>query len=245
MKILVIGANSAIAQAFSRLYASAEHTLYLVGRHEEKLEATQQDLQARGAAEVFTATADFADESCYQYIIDKALEQLGRFDLVVMAHSILGEQSDFEQDVSALMDLYRVNTLSSLAMLTQVANQMESQRSGNIVFISSVAGDRGRPSNYVYGSSKAAVTAFLQGMNARMAKVGVHVMTVKPGFVKTPMTEHLDTDGPLWATPEKVARLMKKGLEKKRNTLYTPWFWLPIMLIIQHIPTFIFKKLSL
>jgi short-subunit dehydrogenase len=122
---------------------------------------------------------------------------------------------------------------------------MEVQKQGNIVFIASVAADRGRPSNYAYGSSKAAVVTFLQGMRARLAKSNVHVMTVKPGFVESPMTEHIEGSGPLWSTPEKVAEIIQKGLVKRRNTLYTPWFWWGIMTIIKSIPECIFKKLNL
>ncbi len=245
MKILIIGANSAIAKATARLYATPAHDLYLVARNAETLDVVKADLAARGAGSVHSAVADFSDNNVCEAVIDAALTSLGRFDLVIMAHSILGDQKQCEQSANSLMQLYQVNTLSSLSLLTLLANQMAQQRSGTIAFISSVAGDRGRPSNYAYGSSKAAVTSFLQGLRARLARVGVHVLTVKPGFVKTPMTEHIDGDGPLWATPDMIAQYIKKGIEKKRNTIYTPWFWWPIMTIIQSIPESIFKKLNL
>lgn len=245
MNILVIGANSAIAKAVARRYANPANAFYLVARNEEKLSKNSEDLKARGANQVEIKSADFTQAGIEPEVIESAKASLGRIDLVIMAHSILGDQAVFEKDLDALNQLFQVNTLSSLNLLTLLANEMEVQKQGNIVFIASVAADRGRPSNYAYGSSKAAVVTFLEGMRARLAKSNVHVMTVKPGFVESPMTEHIESSGPLWSTPEKVAEIIQKGLVKKRNTLYTPWFWWGIMTIIKSIPEFIFKKLSL
>jgi short-subunit dehydrogenase len=245
MNILVIGANSAIAKAVARRYANPANAFYLVARNEEKLNKNAEDLKARGANQVEIKSADFAKAGIEPEVIESAKASLGRIDMVIRAHSILGDQAVFEKDLDALNQLYQVNTLSSLNLLTLLANEMEVQKQGNIVFIASVAADRGRPSNYAYGSSKAAVVTFLQGMRARLAKSNVHVMTVKPGFVESPMTEHIEGSGPLWSTPEKVAEIIQKGLVKRRNTLYTPWFWWGIMTIIKSIPECIFKKLNL
>jgi decaprenylphospho-beta-D-erythro-pentofuranosid-2-ulose 2-reductase len=136
------------------------------------------------------------------------------------------------------------NGLSVVALLTLVANQLEQQGHGAIAVISSVAGDRGRQSNYVYGSAKAMVSAFLSGLRQRLAKKGVHVITVKPGFVDTPMTAHLPK-GPLWAKPEQVAKDIRRAIDKGQRIVYTPGFWRFIMLIIKHIPEFVFVKLKL
>jgi hypothetical protein len=116
---------------------------------------------------------------------------------------------------------------------------------GSIVLISSVAGDRGRQSNYFYGTSKAAVTTFAQGLRNHLFNSGVHVLTIKPGFVDTPMTAAITKGGPLWASPEQIADCIEKGLQKKRNVVYAPWFWQIIMLVIQHIPETVFKRLGL
>lgn len=132
-----------------------------------------------------------------------------------------------------------------IALLTLLANQFEIQRCVSLAAISSVAGDRGRPSNYLYGSAKAAVSTFCEGLRARLFKVGVHVTTIKPGFVDTPMTQGLPLPGPLVASAEQVAALIVAGIERKANTLYTPRFWALIMLIIRSIPVTIFKHLNL
>ena len=138
----------------------------------------------------------------------------------------------------------QTNALSVISLLTLLANHFEQQRHGCIAVISSVAGDRGRQSNYVYGTAKGALSIFLQGLRNRLHKSGVQVLTVKPGFVDTPMTASLPK-GPLWATPEKVAEDIDKAIENKRNVLYTPSFWFLIMAIIKSVPESIFKRLSL
>ncbi|MCY4043485.1 MAG: SDR family NAD(P)-dependent oxidoreductase, partial [Cellvibrionales bacterium] len=151
MNILVIGANSAIAKALSRRYAHTANRFFLVARNAEKLAQVAQDLSARGAQQVDTKTADFAEVGIEPSVIEAAKRSLGRIDLVIMAHSILGDQAVFEKDLDALNQLYQINTLSSVNLLTLLANEMEAQKQGSIVFIASVAADRGRPSNYAYG----------------------------------------------------------------------------------------------
>jgi short-subunit dehydrogenase len=128
--------------------------------------------------------------------------------------------------------------------MTVAANRFEAQRHGTLAVISSVAGDRGRQSNYLYGSAKAAVTAFASGLRQRLTKVGVNVLTIKPGFVDTPMTRDFKK-GALWATPEGIARGIVRATDRGRSVVYLPWFWLPIMLIIRHVPEFVFKRAKL
>jgi decaprenylphospho-beta-D-erythro-pentofuranosid-2-ulose 2-reductase len=246
MNILIIGATSAIAKATARHYAvNNKASFFLVARNADALDELQQDLQVRGAAKVISSAHDMNDDHLYQKWIEEAFQSLGSIDIVLMAHGILGNQKACEADVFAMKEMMKINALSSLEMLTIIANKMQEQGSGTIAFISSVAGDRGRPSNYVYGASKAVVTTFLQGLRARMAKVGVHVLTIKPGFVDTPMTAAIDKGGPLWAQPEDIAIGIAKAIEKRKNTVYLPWFWRIIMAIIIHIPETIFKKLNL
>ena len=137
------------------------------------------------------------------------------------------------------------NALSVINLLTLLANHLEKQQHGVIAVISSVAGDRGRQSNYVYGAAKGMVTLFLQGLRNRLTKVNVDVVTIKPGFVDTPMTAAFDKNGPLWARPEQIAKGIIRAMQKGKDEVYLPWFWWGIMLIIKHIPEIIFKRMSL
>jgi decaprenylphospho-beta-D-erythro-pentofuranosid-2-ulose 2-reductase len=139
---------------------------------------------------------------------------------------------------------FNTNGTSTIALMTVAANRFEAQRHGALAVISSVAGDRGRQSNYLYGSAKAAVSAFASGLRQRLAKVGVAVVTIKPGFVDTPMTKDFPK-GPLWAKPEAVARGIMRAIDRRRNVVYLPWFWCLIMLIIRHIPESVFKRIKL
>lgn len=244
-RILVIGATSAIAHACSRIYAARGSQVVLVGRSAQKLAACADDLRVRGATRVETLQADANDFAAQPQWIEKAFDSLQRIDVVIVAHGTLSNQSQCQQSVASLVEEFNTNALSAMAMLTLIANRMESQGHGAIAVISSVAGDRGRPSNYVYGSAKAALTTFVDGLRARLFKAGVHVVTVKPGFVDTPMTADIKKGGPLWAKPDAIADGIVAAIEKRRNTVYLPWFWRYIMLVIQNVPEFVFKRLSL
>jgi short-subunit dehydrogenase len=168
-----------------------------------------------------------------------------QIDIVLIAHGTLPNQTACEQDVGLALHEFSSNCLSIISLLTLVANRMEEQQSGTIAVISSVAGDRGRQSNYLYGTAKAAVTTFCEGLRARLFKKGVHVLTIKPGFVDTPMTKDLSLPKLLVASPEKVAAIICKSIQRKIDTCYVPSFWWLIMLIIKNIPEFIFKRMKL
>lgn len=243
MNILIIGACSAIAKACARRYAAKGHSFMLLARNQEALEKLAKDLTARGAETVCYRQADFASTD-YMEVLEDAVTTMDQVDLVLMAHSILGDQANYQADVSALENMLQINSISSIKMLTLLANTLEKQGSGAIAFISSVAGDRGRASNYAYGSSKAIVNTFLQGLRARLSRVNVHVLNVKPGFVDTPMTADINSKGFLWAQPEDIAAGIEKALLKKKSDVYLPWFWCIIMGIIKRIPTKIFNKLN-
>src|SRR5690606_24268245 len=165
-------------------------------------------------------------------------------DVVLVAHGTLTDQERAQKDVGYALQEVSVNGVSVLSLLTALAPVLEAQGHGTLAVISSVAGDRGRQSNYVYGSAKAMVTAFLPGLRQRLAKQGVNVLTIKPGFVSTPMTAHLP-QGPLWGKPEAVARDISRAIDRGRGQIYTPGFWRLIMFIITHIPEFVFVKLKL
>lgn len=242
--ILVIGATSAIATACVRLWANKGVAFFLSGRNSEKLNAIADDCRVRGA-EVNTFSIDLADISQHNAMFAEIANKFNNIDIVLIAHGTLPEQSKCEKDVDLTLQELNTNAVATIAMLTRLANIMEEQGKGSIAVITSVAGDRGRPSNYVYGSAKAAVATFCEGLRVRLFKSGVYLTDIRPGFVDTPMTQGLPLPQKLVASPETVAKQIVKGIERHSNVLYVPKFWALIMLIIRSIPNFIFKRLKL
>ncbi|MBM3547585.1 MAG: SDR family oxidoreductase [Alphaproteobacteria bacterium] len=244
-KVLIVGATSAIAQATARLLAAKGDHLFLAGRAAERLEMVRQDLAVRGAASVGVFTIDANDRARHEALLNAAEQAMGGLDTVLIAHGSLPDQRSCETSVEQTLAAIETNALSVITLATLIANRFEACRAGTIAVISSVAGDRGRKSNYVYGASKGMVSLFLQGLRNRLAAVGVQVLTIKPGFVDTPMTAAIPKGGPLWAKPDTIAADILAAIEKKRDVVYLPWFWWGIMLIIRLIPERIFKRLSL
>ncbi|MDD2769955.1 MAG: SDR family oxidoreductase [Methylococcus sp.] len=243
-KILIVGATSAIAQATARRFAQHGDRLYLLGRDPGRLEALAQDLKVRGAESVSCAGFEAGNFPSHPALLDRAIEALGGIDIALIAHGTLPDQRACEQSFEAALPELKTNVLGTISLLTHLANRMEAQGSGTIAVISSPAGDRGRQSNYVYGSAKAMVTVFCQGLRNRLYRSGVHVLTIKPGFVDTPMTAAFDK-GALWAQPEQVAAGIEQAIRKRKNSVYLPGFWAFIMLAIKHIPEAVFKRLKL
>jgi len=243
-KILIIGATSAIAEATARLWAQQGAQLYLLGRNAEQLKAISADLKIRGASETQYALLDANDLASHASILETAATALNGFDIVLIAHGTLGDQRACEKDFNLALQELNTNAISVISLLTHLGNRFETQKFGSIAVISSVAGDRGRQSNYVYGTAKGAVSIFLQGLRNRLQPSGVQVLTIKPGFVDTPMTASFKK-GPLWASPEAIGLSILKAIDKRRDVVYTPWFWWGIMAIIKAVPEKIFKKLKL
>jgi decaprenylphospho-beta-D-erythro-pentofuranosid-2-ulose 2-reductase len=243
-KILIIGATSAIAQATAKLFAEQHDALFLVGRDADKLEAIAADLKVRGAHQVDYTALDLNEFDKHPSMLEQAEASLEGLDTVLIAHGTLDDQKACEQDFAKAEQALRTNFLSVVSLLTPIANRLEKQHYGCIAVISSVAGDRGRQSNYVYGTAKGALSLFLQGLRNRLHPANVCVVTIKPGFVDTPMTASLKK-GALWAKPEIVARGIYRAIKKRKNSVYLPWFWWPIMMIIRHIPEPIFKRMKL
>ncbi len=243
-RIVILGATSAIAEATARLYATAGHELCLVARNGERLALLSDDLATRGAARVVTLKSNLDDSAHHGEIIRYAHEQLGGFDIVLLAFGLLpdGERAYLEPEL--IRETFAVNTVSAITLLALAANELVAQGHGTLAAISSVAGDRGRQSNALYGASKAALDTFLAGLRNRVARAGVHVLTIKPGFVDTPMIAHLER-GPLWASPEAVARGIVTAIERRRDVVYLPAYWRAIMFVVRNIPERIFKRLSL
>lgn len=243
-KIMIIGASSAIAQATARLFAADEDHLFLVARNADKLKIVAEDLLIRGAGKVEYCAMDALDYDRHLSVIEEADTRLSGLDIVLIAHGTLPDQKSCERTFEAAREALDVNLLSTVSLLTHLANYFENKKRGSIVVIGSVAGDRGRQSNYVYGTAKGAISIFLQGIRNRLYKSGVSVITVKPGFVDTPMTKSFNK-GVLWTSPGDVASAIKKAIDTHKNIAYIPKFWFPIMLTIKAIPEAIFKRLSL
>ena len=242
--LLIIGATSAIAEACARRYVARGATLFLTGRSSARLQIIADDLRVRGAVVVATAVLDVTDDSAHDRVIDAAWATLARVDVVLIAHGTLPDQARCESSPTYALAEFNTNASATLALLTRLAPKMAGQRQGTIAVISSVAGDRGRASNYLYGSAKAAVSAYLSGLRQRLSREGVNVLTIKPGFVDTPMTRDFKK-GALWASPDRVAGGIVRAIDRRRSVVYVPWFWAGIMLVIKHIPEFVFRRIKL
>jgi decaprenylphospho-beta-D-erythro-pentofuranosid-2-ulose 2-reductase len=243
-RVLIVGATSAMAAATARLYAAEGARLYLIARNQEKLSATADDLRVRGAAQVESAVLDLRDTARHAAIIEDAFLRLGALDIALLAHGILPEQARCEADVETTLNTLEVNFSSTVALLTLLANRFEVQGRGCIAVISSVAGDRGRQSNYVYGATKGGLNVFLEGLRNRLFRSGVAVVTLKPGFVDTPMTAGIPKNA-LFASPATAGRAIYRAIEAGRDVAYIPAFWRLILLVVKSIPESIFKRLRL
>jgi short-subunit dehydrogenase len=243
-RILIMGATSAIAEATAREFARRGDSLFLVARDAQRLQAVADDLKVRGALMTHIYLLDAKDMDRYPALLDAAAEHMGGIDAALIAHGTLSDQAACQNSIDLMLQEFTINALSFMALCTHLANRFEAQRHGVIAVIASVAGDRGRQSNYVYGSAKAAVTAFASGMRQRLFSKGVGVVTIKPGFVSTPMTAAFKK-GALWASPEAVAASIVRAMDRCTPIIYTPWFWRPIMGIIKVVPEFIFRRLKI
>lgn len=243
-KILILGANSAIAQATARLLVQQGDRVFLAGRNPQRLAAVASDLEVLGRKPVPSMALDLNAVDRHEELLDAAERALGGLDGVLLAQGELGKQELAQKDYAVTLSLLETNLLAPISLLTRLANRFEARRAGTIAVISSVAGDRGRMSNYVYGTAKGGLSIFLSGLRNRLFHAGVHVVTIKPGFVDTPMTAEFKK-GPLWATPEKVARGIVRAMDRRRDVVYLPGFWRMIMFVICSVPERVFKGLRL
>jgi len=243
-RALIVGATSAIAEATARRLAERGDALYLVARNRERLAGIAADLAVRGSPRVGSESLDANDLAAHQGMLMRAEQFLGGLDIVLIAYGTLSDQQACEASAELTVHELQTNAVSIVALITPVAERLAAQGSGTIAVISSVAGDRGRRRNYVYGSAKALLTAFLSGLRQRLWRRGVAVLTVKPGFVDTPMTAAMPK-GLLWAQPDRIAAGIVRAIDRRTPVVYLPGFWRPIMLIIRWIPERIFRKLDL
>lgn len=242
MRVLILGANSDVAESLSAILAKEGHELILAGRSKEKLDALASDLKIRYENSVLTILFDAEKVEAHKQFYETLPQKP---DWVICAFGLLVDQNEAETNAKLTMQSYWVNMLGAISILDIIANDFINRKSGFIIGISSVAGDRGRGSNYTYGSAKAGFSAYLSGLRNRLDKYGVHVITVKPGFINSKMTAHLVLPKILTASPNQVAYAIRKSIDKKRNVVYVKWVWKYIMMIIKFIPESIFKKMSL
>ncbi|MBA3318275.1 MAG: SDR family oxidoreductase [Gemmatimonadales bacterium] len=242
-RVLIVGATSAIATEVARAYAERGASLFLAGRNPERLSNAAADLALRGAARVETAAFDVLAHESHGDLVTRAFAG-GPVDVALLAHGALPDQARCQQSSGEAVDALAVNFTATVALLTLLANRFEAQRRGTIAVISSVAGDRGRQSNYVYGAAKGGLSVFLQGLRNRLHHSGVSVVTLKPGFVNTPMTSAMPKNR-LFVTPRRAGRAIHRAIEARRDVAYIPWFWRPVMALITHLPERFFKRLRL
>jgi short-subunit dehydrogenase len=237
-----LGATSDVAVACAHEFATKGYNLYLAGRDIDTLNVMANDAAIRHRIEAkalkFDALQSETHQSFYESLNPKP-------DVTVCVFGFMGDQQRSEQDWTACDKVIHSNYTGAVSILNAVANHYEANRKGVIVGVSSVAGERGRQSNYIYGSAKAGFTAYLSGLRNRLSKSDVHVVTVKPGFINTRMTEGLKLPKPLTAEPEHLGKAIFKAVKKRKNVIYVLPVWRLIMLIIRNIPEGIFKKLKL
>ena len=240
--VLIIGAKSDIAKEVAREYAKNGYDLYLAGRNIDEMKDFENDIKIRSKADVKLKEFDITDfESHEQFYNSLEPKPLG----VIVVAGYMAEQKTCENDWSKTLNTINVNFTGAVSILNIIANDMEQNKNGFIVGVSSVAGDRGRKANYIYGSAKAGFSAYLSGLRNRLYESGVKVLTVKPGFVNTKMTAKLDLPTKLTAQPEDVAKDIFTAQQKGNDVLYTKPIWRVIMMIIKMIPEWKFRGMSL
>ena len=240
--VLILGALSDVGTALARRFAQGGHAVIVAARQLEAAQNLAADIVIRHGV---AAKAVYFDALAYDTHADFWAQLDPQPQIVIAAFGYLGNQEEAAQNFAEAHLIIDTNYTGAVSILNLVAQSMEQAKRGCIVGISSVAGERGRQSNYIYGSAKAAFTAYLSGLRNRLAHSGVHMLTVKPGFIATKMTEHLTLPPLLTASPQQVANDIFKALQKRTNIIYTLWVWRWIMLIIKLIPESLFKKLKM
>jgi len=243
-KVLIIGATSAIATAVARIYAGRGSEIYLMARDENQLSLMAQDLSVRGAADVHYSQFEAQEFADHITLVDKCIATMEEIDLALICHGTLPDQQECVGDFDKIHKELNVNALSTLSLLTALSKIFIRQNRGCIAVITSVAGDRGRQPNFIYGAAKSMVSTYLQGLRGSLLPHNVGVIDIKPGFVDTPMTKQFNK-GALWAQPETIANIIVRSIERKKHTVYAPFYWRYIMLIVTSIPEFIFKRLKI
>jgi short-subunit dehydrogenase len=243
-KIIVLGALSEIAEAVCRLYAVEGASFLLAARNADRLHTVAHDLRTRGSGDVIVEALNLAQGDAGSLMSDWAA-RLNGVDLVLIAYGVLGDQRTLEKDLQAAAALIDTNFRSAAMWSLAAANLIESQNHGTLAVIGSVAGDRGRQSNYLYGATKGGLGILVQGLAHRLAASGGRAVLIKPGFVDTAMTAHVSNKGALWSSPQKIAKLIRNAVDGSSSEKYAPSYWRFIMMIIKAVPTAIFHRTKL
>ncbi len=243
--ILVLGGGSDIALAtVRRLVSRRARRVVLAARRPEELEGASKELEALGAEQVDAVVFDAEATDTHPAFVDDVFERLGDVDLVLVAFGVLGDQAVAEVDAAAALEIARVNYLGAVSVTVPIAQKLREQGHGTIVALSTVAGERVRKANFIYGSSKAGMDGFYQGLGDSLVGSGVRVMIVRPGFVKTKMTEGMD-GAPLSTTPEAVADAIQRGLARGAEIVWVPGAFRYVMSVLRHLPRPIFRRLPM
>lgn len=243
-RVLILGGTSDIAHHVARQLANDSHEFCLVARDRAQLTRIQQDLLGRGAAAVRVVVDDLSQTDDCQNRFASWRSAGAAFDAVIVAYGMLGDQVEAEQSIEQQDRLLQTNFVSAAAWLNLIGRDFEQRGTGNLVVIGSVAGDRARQSNFIYGSSKAALAFYTQGLELRLRERGVKVILVKPGQTITKMTEGMG-QGIMWSSPQVVAKSIVRAMARGSRTTYTPWFWWPVMTLIRLLPYPIFRRLKI
>ena len=244
-RIVILGATSAIAQAYARRRAAGGMRFVLLARREDRLAAVAADLVARGAASAEAIVMDLSDLGEIERCVETIHARFGAPQEVVLAYGTLGDQSALQRDLSAARSALEVNFVSAALWLLGFLKRHDAAKPLTCVVIGSVAGDRGRASNFIYGAAKGGLDVFVQGLTHANTGTPVRFVLVKPGFVDTPMTAAFVKGGPLWSSPDRIAADMERAVRRGRRVVYTPWFWWAIMTVIRALPWFVFRRLKI
>jgi NAD(P)-dependent dehydrogenase (short-subunit alcohol dehydrogenase family) len=242
--IVVLGAASAIAQAYARRRAAGDRFV-LLARREDRLAAVAADLIARGAASAEPVVMDLSAIDEIERTVEMIHGRFGPSREIVVAYGTLGEQAALEQNLSAARSALDVNFTSAALWLLAFLKRRDAASPLTCIVIGSVAGDRGRRTNFIYGAAKGGLDIFVQGLAHAYAGTPVRLVMVKPGFIDTPMTAAFVKAGPLWSTPDRVAADMERAVRRGARVVYSPWFWWPIMAVIRRLPWFVFRRLKI
>lgn len=243
-RLIVFGATSAICHALLKRYAQAQAEFFLVARDAQKLAVVAADLEVRGGIVKGNAVYDFNESAEHEKAMMQAIAELGGIDIALVAHGTLPDQSECETSALALQTCIEDNFTSAAVIIQSCASQLAQQGAGTLAVISSVAGDRGRKSNYFYGAAKAGIDTLVQGLQGRFSGSQIRVVNIKPGMIASPMTAHMQ-HGAIWSTPEAIAPAIHRAISQGRALVYVPGYWRLIMLIIRTLPTRIMAKLPI
>jgi short-subunit dehydrogenase len=244
-RILILGATSAIAQAYARRRAIEGAALVLIARHQDRLATVANDLLARGAVAAEAIVLDLAAMDEIERSAQMIRSRFPDAHEIVICYGALGDQSACERDIGHARSILDTNFTSAALWTLALLAERNPKTPLSVVVIGSVAGDRGRAGNFVYGAAKGGLDVFLEGLRQKYDGSEIRIITVKPGWVDSPMTAHLVKRGPLWSSPDRVAFDIHRAVERGRRVVYSPPYWRAIMIVISHLPWFMFKRLKL